>query len=506
MHEIELKFRVSAARRAAVARAVAGPRPGAPLRLQAAYFDTSDRALARAGLALRLRREGSQWVQTLKGTGNDGMTRLEHNAPRAGPGAALPALDLELHAGTGVGDRLTRVLRDATEPTLQCLFRTDIRRLRRAVRTARGTVELAFDTGHILAGTERLPVCELEIELLRGSPMAVIETARRWVDRHGLWLDTRSKAERGDLLARGLAQAPQRGAAAVSLKRGMQWSEARRAVLASCLEQVSVNASQVAAGDFADEHVHQLRVGLRRLRTALRLFDGKRADPPLVEAAGQWFGQLGTARDQAAVAAPLHAEMQRALQGIGLALPAPRLPVAAGACDDPVTGARSALVQHLMLDLLATLQASGAGEARSDTFAMPDADTAEPLRNALARRLNRWHRRVARDVARFAELDDAQRHMLRKRAKRLRYAAEFAAALFEPGAVRRYVKPLRALQDALGSLNDVAVAIDAFRTAQADGAPALFALGWLAARREALLAHSAPTLKGFAKARRFWGR
>ena len=78
MHEIVLKLQVPAARRGAVDAAVAGTSPAPRLRLQAAYHDTPERTLAAAGLALRLRREGRQWVQTLKGRGDGLMQRLEH--------------------------------------------------------------------------------------------------------------------------------------------------------------------------------------------------------------------------------------------------------------------------------------------------------------------------------------------------------------------------------------------------------------------------------------------
>src|SRR5258706_8660457 len=96
-------------------------------------------------------------------------------------------------------------------------FLTKIRRRSSDLRTRLGVVELAFDEGAIVAGDRRMPVCELEIELVRGSPLAVIATAKQWVLRHGLWLDTRSKAERGDMLARGESAAPERKATKVRL-------------------------------------------------------------------------------------------------------------------------------------------------------------------------------------------------------------------------------------------------------------------------------------------------
>ena len=250
MDEIELKLQVPPARRAAVDAAVAGTAAGPRVRLQAAYHDSTGRTLAAAGLALRLRREGRLWVQTLKGAGDDGLTRAEHNVPR-GSAAAMPAIEPALHAGTKVGDRLLALL--GASPDLQTLYRTDIRRRIRALpvrapgRPA-SRVELAFDLGRIVAGESAIDVCELEIELLAGSPLAVIDTARRWLPRFGLWFDGRSKAERGDLLARGETMAQARSALPVQLAADMGAPAAWQAVLRNCADQILANAGQIASG------------------------------------------------------------------------------------------------------------------------------------------------------------------------------------------------------------------------------------------------------------------
>src|SRR5262249_14765422 len=149
--------------------------------------------------------------------------------------------DPALHAGTPCGDALAKCLEASAAPALLPLFRTDIRRRTRQVRTRQGVVELAFDEGAIVAGERRLPVCEVEFELVSGSPPAVVARARRWVLRHSLWLDVRSKAERGDLLARGEPMAAVRKADDVELADGMTWPEGRRAVLRSCLAQIASN-------------------------------------------------------------------------------------------------------------------------------------------------------------------------------------------------------------------------------------------------------------------------
>ena len=533
MSEVELKFQVPAHRRSAVEAAVAGSTPSRRVRLQAAYFDTPSGLLAGVWMALRLRKEGRVWVQTLKGALPDGagMTRAEHNVTRSETGAAVPAIDPQLHADTPVGAALLKLLHSTkarADGPLQQVMATDIWRRARTVRVPGGTVELAFDAGVIEAGPagapRRLPVCELEIELQSGRPQAVVSAAGRWVARHGLWLDTRSKAELGHLLWRDQAMAPPRRAAEVSLARSMTPAQALDAVLRSCLEQISVNASQIAAGPQDPEHVHQLRVGLRRLRTALRFFDGAQLaeamdatsrDAMALDAA-DLFRQLGAARDQTAVAEPLMRALARALEAVGQPGEPPRLPAPAEAID-PTTLVRRVPTQRLLLMLIGRLQAEApappAPPVRSWTQSLSElatpldaADTPPelPLRERLAQRLNRGHRGVLADAQGFDQLDDEGRHRLRKHIKRLRYAAEFSASVFDEASVRQYLKGLRALQERLGTLNDVAVGIALYSAEAPHDTRALFALGWLASQREAALTACQPDLARFIAQPRFW--
>ena len=277
MTEIELKFQVPEHTRQAVAAAVMteGARR---TRLQAIYFDTPDRRLASAGIAVRLRKEGPRWVQTLKAGGPHAMERLEHNVPLADIAEdALPALDLQRHGGTAAAALLARALAPGggePVPRPVALYRTDIWRSHRTHRVPDGVVELAFDEGAILAEDRRWPVCELEIELVEGSAATVIEVARHWVDRHGLWLDVRSKAERGDRLARKLVSGPAHRATREPLQRGAAAEAGLRQAVSACLPHLLPNASEVAAGASTPEQRQQLYRGLRRLGAALRLFHG----------------------------------------------------------------------------------------------------------------------------------------------------------------------------------------------------------------------------------------
>jgi inorganic triphosphatase YgiF len=467
MREIELKFQVPPQARAAVDAAVAGTAKPPRVRLQAAYFDTAERALAKAGLALRVRREGRRLVQTLKGLEGDGITRAEHNVNL--PAGAGEKADPSLHAHTPAGQRLLEVLRESSP--LLMTFRTDIRRRTRAVRVRHGMVEIAFDDGVIAAGDERLPVCELEIELLGGSPLAVLAAARTWVKRHGLWLDTRTKAERGDMLSRGEHMAPPRKAAEVELDEDAGMDDALRRVLLSCLAQISVNASQIGSGEHSDEHVHQLRVGLRRLRTAWRMFGLDEAVPQVNELATASFRALGASRDSAVVAEFIAEELSQAMKAVGMSWELPRVGVGGGTAPTDLVQAFD--FQSLVLSLFEWTQGLGV--------------LSSPTLQALEKRLARDHRKIVAGLADFATLDHLARHKLRKRAKRLRYGLEFLSTLLDAGDVRRTLKVLKKTLDALGRYMDLSVAIDACK-AKPDDATARFAIGWLAARREALVA------------------
>jgi CHAD domain-containing protein len=120
------------------------------------------------------------------------------------------------------------------------------------------------------------------------------------------------------------------------------------------------------------------------------------------------------------------------------------------------------------------------------------------------RRLARWDRRVRTDIERFDDLDERERHALRKRIKRLRYATEWVAPLFSGRPAKRYLAALRDAQACLGEVNDVTLALAAFQ-ARAPAEPlALFALGWLTSQRECLLATAPQRLAALARAPRFW--
>jgi len=482
MTEIELKFQVPAARSQALAKAVATA-TATQVPLRARYFDTPDRRLGQAGLALRVRKEGRRWVQTLKGAGDGIWQRMEHEVPLRVAAGVQPLADPALHDGTPAGDALRQALGDGE---LQPIYGTEVTRTQRLVRAPGCVVELAFDQGALVAGDRRWPLCELEFELKSGAPAALVALASRWVERFGLTLDVRTKAERGERLARGVRLGAPAKAQPLKLPEAVDSHTALRQVLGNCLAQVLANASDIAhEADTEPEQLHQLRVGLRRLRTALRelgpLSDGVRAD--WGEALGQLFGRLGSARDRDALAQTLLPALHKA-GASGLELPV----------IEPEPAAQAALRETATTQLWLQLLA----------FAAEGAASGEAFAPAARQRLARLFKQVRRGAAQFGALDDTARHRLRKRVKRLRYLSEFAASAFRGKRVAAFLKRLAPAQEALGAFNDVCVARALFEHAAPDDPMAMFALGWLAHERDDAIARCLRVLAPLGKARPFW--
>ncbi len=551
MSEQELKLHVPAATRQAVLKEVK-QREATRIRLHAMYFDTPERELARARIAIRLRQEGNDWVQTLKMPGINAITRIEMNHPRPGP-----VLDLSVYAGTEVEAALS-----AIKGELGLRYETDVLRLLRKVRTRYGTVELAYDTGILRAGALELPISELEFELVSGRPAAIFAVARGWQQRHSLVLDPRSKSERGDALAQlaerlaeedakadddlearraqAIAQfwAP-RGAASVKLREDMTAPQALGRIAAECLDQIARNAAVLAEVDTEgvyragnSEHVHQLRVGVRRLRSAWKLFEGWVAPVPdaMLQGVRKHFAAFGANRDQDV----LNETVAPALLRAGM----PVIPMEAAPPEqDAQTIAGGKAFQAWLLDLLEwtldvppPLPSDGtqtiANGTPSDTAPEPairlegglSVSSVKPtiipmlapepdpqrLRKQLARRLHRWHSKVADQGTQFAKLDIPTRHELRKRGKRLRYSLAFAESLLPAAKLRGYRKLLSKVQDVLGEINDLAVAKDYYESCTATHPQAWFALGWISARLDELAVEAQKAFDALAQSKPFW--
>jgi inorganic triphosphatase YgiF len=479
--ETELKFQVPAEALPAIRTSMSTSTSRA-VTLRARYFDTPDRRLAAAGIALRLRLEGDRWVQAVKAPGVSAMVRFEHEVD-LGAHDADPQPDTALHAGTAMAPRLAAALAVGGGP-LQVVFETRVLRNLRLLRCAGALVEVAFDVGELVAGTRRAPLCEVEFELKRGAVDGMLLLAARWVQRHGLWLDVRSKAERGDRLARGVAAGPAVMAAAPAIDAEMSGDTALRCIVGACLAQVLPNAADVAAGVAGPEQLHQLRVGLRRLRCALALFGGlsATADAAWAVQLRDVFGKLGASRDRDM----LVASVLPALRAAGA--PDLALPAATGEAQ-PAEALRGVAFNRLLLGLL--------GFAQSVSPPL-EVDATERIGACMGPPLKHLRRQLRDDAAGFAGCDEAARHRARKRLKRLRYGLEFTAPLWAPKRLKRCLAKLKTAQELLGRYHDLAVAEQAFRAHAASDPKAWFAVGWLQAQREQSVAPAGDALAAVA--------
>ena len=160
--------------------------------------------------------------------------------------------------GNSVGRLLMRALKRSRTPKLLPRFETSVQRLKREQEVGASRVEIAFDQGRVTSGGRSRDLCEVEFELKEGEAAAAVEVAREWRDRHGLWLGTVSKAEKGMRLASGSVFGPAVTACDADFPRKAGVREVAVKVLDSCLEQMLGNASELAAGSNGEEHIHQL--------------------------------------------------------------------------------------------------------------------------------------------------------------------------------------------------------------------------------------------------------
>jgi inorganic triphosphatase YgiF len=130
---------------------------------------------------------------------------------------------------------------------------------------------LDVDVGRIIAGDRSSSIHEVELELREGVPARLFEFALLLQERLDLHPAVRSKAERGYALARGegaAAHPPRR----VRLEPDATLADALAAILSHCVAHFTANAD--CAREAVDpEGVHQMRVGVRRARAALALFE-----------------------------------------------------------------------------------------------------------------------------------------------------------------------------------------------------------------------------------------
>ena len=470
------------------------------------YFDTDDHTLHKKGLMLRVRRVGRRFIQTVKANGHSApFERDEWEAEIAGREP-----DLSLAEGTALEPLMTKKFRRQLKP----LFETRIRRTVYPIVDDKNAIALAVDQGTIDTSMRSVPLCEIELELEHGSVTGLFDVARELAETLSARIAVNSKSERGYEIIDNKQEFPAK-AARIDLPATVTTRDAFKIIGLTCLKQVIDNEPALIKGD--PEGVHQMRVGLRRLRAAISLFAALLDDPQTVtiKAELKWLaGELGPARELEVLVqrvAPMKRQRRRwrGMPSLSHEI-AERRDAALKRAQDAVTSAR---FRSLTLDLSAWL-ATGHWTNPQDDLVRDRGDL--PIAVYAAEQLTRRWRKVRKKGKVLSKLDAHSRHKLRIQTKKLRYAAEFFASLFSNKRVvkrrKRFLAALERLQDGLGDLNDIAVHekhIAAMSVHHRRSNPSrIFAAGLLTgrenARIETAITAANEAYVDLAKTKRFW--
>jgi len=423
------------------------------------YFDTPKLDLNKREMALRLRRAGGRWLQTLKGGGSirGGLhQRNEWEAP-----VASAHLDFSVLEAAVLAAYLPQSLRKKLKP----VFVTDFYRTSRLVEYQGAVIEVCFDHGEVKTAQHSAPICEVELELKSGEAQQLFELALAILEIVPFELEAVSKAERGFHLMSGFIERPVK-AELPRLSKKIQRTELLKTLIWSCLLHLQQNLHGVVASHDA-EYLHQIRVALRRLRVVSGMAARVCADEPLnvlraeVSALGVTFGRV---REWdvfcAEVMHPIAAERpdDDALQAL-LGESEQRRAASYAALRD-TTLPRD--IQRLMLRFALWMHSPYWQPLGAETTGADEMLRGRDFAVHHLRRLVKGYRRKlahldSLDAPLDVPVDFRQLHALRIHVKKLRYSIEFFVSFFEEERLLAYLPALITVQEVLGKLNDVTV-------------------------------------------------
>ncbi len=506
--EIELKFEVTRDQmrrlRSKQVLKDLGDGPQQEATLRSIYYDTPDQALRDHGMSLRVRQNADGWVQTAK-IGRDLMAGLsspieiEHPVPG-------PAIDIGKLKSTGVADEVVKLLdKSSLVPMFETIFSRTTRQLRAPCGAA---VEVAFDSGKVKAGNSTSQIREMELELKSGERSALFALAEQLTSGEAVRFSDWSKAERGFRLCGGQLDTVPDPQAYVTpdISRTSTTAEAFSSQLQACARQIAHNWKVVLDSD-AVEGPHQLRIGLRRLRSTLRAYktvaDSKNLRH-LDRKAKQLAAVAGQLRDadvlvEEIVSAPAMPDGTE-LTGLRELLEAERKIIR--------SDVRAKLAGDDMMRLLLRLGAFIESPKKQIPKKKNRNRPVISIANSALRKSWSKVEMKGRDIAR---LTIEERHSMRKSLKELRYQIDAFANLYPRHKVKPFCKKLKSLQDVFGYLNDVAMAerITSLISAKQAAKPNIqraagFALGWHTARSQFAWRQARHEWKDLERSRKFW--
>lgn len=502
-HEIEIKFRTDPEGLKRVLNSPAFTLPAVvhDQILRSNYFDTSLGDLRKQNIALRIRKRGRGGpilgVKAKCSTSEGPFSRIEIEVRSRSLQPELSLFDAETAAELGrlIGER-----------PLELQFETKVRRRAVLVERGRSHIELTCDDGKIVSGDQTAPLAEVELELKSGDESDLCDFAITLVDQFPLKLDFTSKAERGFCLSTG-ESLPTVRATAIEYGVDATLDDAVVAVVSNALAHFIGNWAALRTADRADA-VHQARVALRRLRTAMKMFQHVLSCPEidaLRNEARRIASAFGSTRECDAflgsvTKGPLaHPDRPTGFEVLLAAVGDRR----AAAFRDVRALLEEVETTRFVLEVRGLLARRA---WRNGLIGSQFVQLTSPAETFARDALDRLHARALKRGKNLAKLSNEARHKLRISLKNLRYGAEFFGGFFGGRRkFRRYVAIVSTLQDLLGAHNDVVSA----RRLLDDSPPEMgrtsgFILGWYAHQMSFADAKLIDAWKKFEEADVFW--
>ncbi|MEM7211732.1 MAG: CHAD domain-containing protein [Pseudomonadota bacterium] len=515
MQEIELKFDLDGAqekrlRSSAVVKQLSEG-PAVTESLWSVYYDTPDHALRAEGTALRLRRVQGEWVQTVKCT-TGAMANGLSNPFEIEYEVSGQNLDLTRIPDHDLREHLIGLSRAGLVPVVETRFR----RTRRMLTLPDGSVraEFAIDKGTLSSGDTTQAFTEAEFELKDGTPSRLYELAQRVMTLGPIRFAQASKSERALALSQPDLLPTLRKARRVDLSNVSSVEEAAILILTEGLSHAAPNIAMVLESENMNGP-HQMRVGLRRLRSALSAFRpalGREALAPIGEQAQFLAAQAGHIRDLDVLAEEIVAAEAQA----NPAEPGHRHLIDAIRAHRELVRAqvRKTLAQPqrslFPLDLASFIAnrgwVDGADYTQTTRLSQPVLPFARKVLDKRWKAVRLWGDRIE-------TLTIDERHEMRKDVKKLRYLVDAFRTLFDPDDVAAFNRGVKRLQKAFGALNDSAMAELVLMAPDAPGIDDPLAqrsagriIGKLLAQSDALWPAAIDDWHSLSESGRFWRR
>jgi inorganic triphosphatase YgiF len=411
------------------------------------YFDSPDLKLMDTGAILHVSHTSGSWIQTIQLSGNTCIglhQRMEWHYPIASgyPDFTKIVEPILVRAFPNLKQRRSIIP----------IFKTEIQRTCWQLAFKNGDhIEVALDLGRLIIDDKEEVISEIQLRLKSGNVSRLFDIALQLQDTIPLTIENFTQAQRAYAYYR--KSPPQVSKAQLpTLTRKMNANIAFKEIVWECMHHLQRNQNVIMQTSDI-EGVHQMRIALRRLRSAfnlLKIIMGHKKCAFILSEL-KWLSHiLGKARDiDVLLTQTMPSVSNQLIHHQGLLI----LQQLAFNRQIKCYGfIREALLSQRYNCLLLTIGSWLEHEKWKET------KKHYKLISVATRTLNKFHKQLLRHNNQLNDMSPEQRHASRIASKKLRYAAEFFSSLYPGKNCTQYIKTLMQIQDCLGQINDMNVA------------------------------------------------